>query len=224
MPHNLRRAFVTEHHIDISVFPQRCFQSYSTVSIGPFYVEMVEVTTRHSGCQQQHLMRRWNWVISSLPMDRASSCSSTKEALQPQVFGQSLQKSSVLELKCLFRNVLPVMFSFKWLPVWASGTPRPWFPGFTWRRWTAAPAGGWPRSRVFWRCRSSRCRWAGGGWASPLAAASQGGAPQSGPSDRSSPSPDAPIPGQRYIVQIYSSTSTLLILYHFRKMIWDPWL
>lgn len=31
--------------------------------------------------------------ISSLSMDRASSCSSTKEAVQPQAFGQSLQKS-----------------------------------------------------------------------------------------------------------------------------------
>lgn len=36
MPHNLRRAFVTEHHFDISVFPHEWFLSYSTVSIGPF--------------------------------------------------------------------------------------------------------------------------------------------------------------------------------------------
>jgi len=58
MPHHLFRAFVTEHHIHISVVPQRRFQASSTVPIGPFYVEMVEVTTRHSGCQQQHLMWR----------------------------------------------------------------------------------------------------------------------------------------------------------------------
>lgn len=36
MPHNLRRAFVTEHHIDISVFPHYWFLLFSTVSIGPF--------------------------------------------------------------------------------------------------------------------------------------------------------------------------------------------
>lgn len=108
-----------------------------------------------------------------------------------------------------------------------------WFPGFTWCRRTAAPAGGWPRSRVFWRCRSSRCRWAGGDWASPLAAASPDGAPRSGPLGQSSPSPDAPIPGQRrWIIRYYwtnklLSTSKLLILnlsgffcYHF----WKPWL
>lgn len=78
--------------------------------------------------------------------------------------------------------------------VWASGTPRPLFPGFTWFQRTAAPEGGWPRSRVFWRCRSSQCRWAGEDWASPLAAASPYGAPRSAPSTLSSPSPDAPIP------------------------------
>lgn len=44
--------------------------------------------------------------ISSLPMDRASSCSSTEEARQPQIFGQSLQKSpawsssACLEIYC----------------------------------------------------------------------------------------------------------------------------
>lgn len=41
--------------------------------------------------------------ISSLPMDRASSCSSTKEAVQPQVFGQSLQKSSAWSSSACFK-------------------------------------------------------------------------------------------------------------------------
>ncbi len=39
---------------------------------------------------------------SSLPMDRASSCSSTTDAVQPQIFGQSLQKSSAWSSSACF--------------------------------------------------------------------------------------------------------------------------
>lgn len=66
--------------------------------------------------------------ISSLPMDRASSCSSTKEALQPQVFGQSLQKSWSSSA-CL--DIASYVFHLKWLPRGASlGVRDSCVPGF----------------------------------------------------------------------------------------------
>lgn len=103
--------------------------------------------------------------------------------------------------------------------VWASGTSLVSL-FFTWFQRTAAPAVGWPRSQVFWRCRSSRCMSAGGDWASPLAAASPDGAPRSGLSAPSSPFPDVPIPGQRHSISTYywkKNTSQRTIL---RLMSW----
>lgn len=68
--------------------------------------------------------------ISSLPMDRASSCSSTKEAVQPQVFGQSLQKSLAWSSSACFEMYCQLYFHLKaarLMLVWATGTPCPWF-------------------------------------------------------------------------------------------------
>lgn len=204
MPHNLRRAFVTEHHSDISVFPQRCFQSYSTISIGPFFVEMVEVTTRHSGYQQQHLMWRWTWVFPVFQWTEPARVAVLRKPHNLRSLGK-VSKSLQLGAQVLLRNVLPVMLNINGSHGGASLGFRnfPGFSFFTWFRRTAAPEVGWPRSRVFWRCRSSRCMSAGGDWASPLAAASPDGAPRSGLSARSSPFPDAPIPGQRQSISTY---------------------
>lgn len=123
MPHNLRRAFVTEHHNVISVssalFPDILYGFHWSL-----FVEMVEVTTRHSGYSTLNV--EMNLGISSLPMDRASSCSSTEEAPQPQIFGQSLQKptarsaSACLKMYC--QLCLCVNGSHSGAIVWASGT------------------------------------------------------------------------------------------------------
>lgn len=148
------------------------------------YVEVVEVTTRHSGCQQQHLMQRWNWAFPVFQWTEPAHVAVLRKPYNLRSLGRvskSLQFGAQVLLLKLIASYVFILMAATVMLGWASGVPCPWFPGFTWYQWTAAPAEGWPRSQVFWRCLSSRYRWAGEDWASPLAAASPDVTPRSGP-------------------------------------------
>lgn len=94
---------------------------------------MVEVTTRHSALSvKTTLNAEMKLGTSSLPVDRASSCSSTEDALQPQVLGQSLQKSPARSSSAYLEMYCQLNFHFNGCHGGARLGFRDCVPGFPW--------------------------------------------------------------------------------------------